>query len=82
MESAFGNSCFVFFMTEKVPRLPSPGGVGLHLKQQDVRNGAEPADLGGSHRLSQGRGDARHLHEGQRRRGQLEDTSGRLPEGR
>lgn len=68
MESAFGNSCFffVFFsVTEKVPRLPSPGGVGLHLKQQDVRNGAEPADLGGSHRLSQGRGDARHLHEGQ-----------------
>lgn len=68
----------LFFVTEKVPRLPSPGGPGLHLKQQDVRNGEEPADLGRSHRLSQGRRDARHLHEGQRRRGQLEETSRKL----
>ncbi|CAG06328.1 unnamed protein product, partial [Tetraodon nigroviridis] len=60
---------------EKVPRLPSPGGAGLHLKQQDVRNREEPADLGRSHRLSQGRRDARHFHERQRRRGQLEEMS-------
>lgn len=55
--------------TEKVPRLPPARGSGLHPEQQDVRDGEEPADAGRSHGLGEGRRDARHLHEGQRRRG-------------
>lgn len=54
---------------EKVQRLPSAGGPGLHPEQQDVWDGAQQADFGGGHSFSKGRRHAGHLDEGQRRGG-------------
>lgn len=67
---------------EKVPGLPAAGGPRLHPQQQDVRHGAQQADLGGGHGFGEGRRHAGHLHEGQRRggrRGRLEPKTRRLP---
>lgn len=51
---------------EKVPGLSPAGCPRLNPQQQDVRHGAQQADLGGGHCFGEGRRHAGHLHEGQR----------------